>query len=249
MCFTSLYSAALLNGWRCVGKFSTSAPETGWQQVSGSSCKLSFFQCSKSSWLSVGSWLSGWTLSGLWARSGPAGSWGGWIWFCVSAALFCFLLCTTVLSWLSLTILQRRIHLLTTCCTSSSTFHWQILHHWLLSGRSSAAQSSFRLHVVDLSTSSQISGGEQRLDVCNHRSLKDRHVRIWWVAMTDCQRLVESEQQWASPRFFSAGGCSSSWEETFYFRLKAYGAEGGASFSNSLMICWTVTPLSPILKR
>lgn len=107
-------------------------------QSSASSSQLFLTQCSKSSSLDS-------ALFGLCSRCSSEGSLG----LCGSAAWLCFGLCTTTLLQLSLTILQRTILLLTTCCTSYSVFHWQILHHSLLPGWSSVAQSTLRRHAAE----------------------------------------------------------------------------------------------------
>lgn len=111
-------------------------------QVSGFSSKWSLFQSSKSSCLSDGSCSSGVMLWACWFSSAL------WLWFCVTATHFGFWLWTTVFSKLSLTILQRRVLPLIVRYTSSSFCHWQVLHHWLFSGWSSAAQSTLQLHVA-----------------------------------------------------------------------------------------------------
>lgn len=99
-----------------------------------------------SSCLSVGSWLSPFTPSGLCSR--PTGSSGAWLWLCASAVTLCCRLCANFFSGLSLTILQWRIFFLTTCCTMSSTFpQLQILHCCVFSAWSSVAPSTLRLHL------------------------------------------------------------------------------------------------------
>lgn len=94
-------------------------------QVSGSSSKLSLFHCRNSSSFSALLRLS--KVNVCW---GPAGSSGASVWVCASAQLTGFLLLTSVLWRLSLTILPSPpMSTQLICSASSSTFQQPFLHH------------------------------------------------------------------------------------------------------------------------
>lgn len=145
-----------------VGKYSVL---TGLQE-SESSPRLTLLQSRKFSCFPEGSWPSALTSSVLSGFSGAAGFSEIRFWFCSSTALSCFWFCTAVLSRVSLTILERRILSVSARGTRSFSFHRQVLlHHWCLSpGSLGWHRSSFRLHVVQISTATirmyqDVSGG------------------------------------------------------------------------------------------